>query len=471
MAPSQRSQPEDELEDLPPIDGDVDDAPDSQAELDSLDLEGDDSLDDTTGEDDPADASGLEQNEGQGSWLDEDADTPDLDMGETGLTDFDDGRAEADDGSEPDLTGEEFGLLDATDRAVQDAGDEGPVDPDEELRDADLPALDADEEGDGEDARFWEGRLVVEEPLGLAWAPEPWVRVGAPLAVGQATALACAARGALLAGRSEAGPCELVRVDLEGSLEPLTAYGVNGSQVVVLAADGPQVAAIVHGGRLFWSDTGGVAFRAAAEGTAVADALVAAGVLWVQTLGGGLLVSTDAARSFARCAIGGMVCALARAGPSGVAALILDDARRPVALLRGGSDGTISREPVDAPEARAPGLLASRGRWIAYAGRGGVVRRGPDGWRSFAWDGRVTSLAFVDDAGTLVAPTYSDADDTTGLVRLDAAGRVSVVARVGASPGYPDSDGRVRALACDDSRGVVWMAGGFGVAAFAFSDR
>jgi hypothetical protein len=100
-------------------------------------------------------------------------------------------------------------------------------------------------------------------------------------------------------------------------------------------------------------------------------------------------------------------------------------------------------------------------------------------WRSFAWEGRVTALAFVDDDGTLVAATYADADDTTGLVRLDVAGRAAVVARIGAVQNVVDpsdaaiqrADGRTLALAYDDFRGVVWAAGGFGLAAFAVGAR
>jgi hypothetical protein len=50
-----------------------------------------------------------------------------------------------------------------------------------------------------------------------------------------------------------------------------------------------------------------------------------------------------------------------------------------------------------------------------------------------------------------------------------------VVARIGAvqtvrdssSAGVAGADGRTLAIACDDSRGVVWVAGGFGLAAFA----
>jgi hypothetical protein len=117
------------------------------------------------------------------------------------------------------------------------------------------------------------------------------------------------------------------------------------------------------------------------------------------------------------------------------------------------------------------------------------MRRGADGiWASHAWEGRITALAFVDDAGTLVAATYSEADDTTALVCLGAPGsaagelRAQVVARIGPArgpggadgvagaddgEGALDADARVLALAYDDARGVVWVAGGFGVAAFA----
>jgi hypothetical protein len=75
-------------------------------------------------------------------------------------------------------------------------------------------------------------------------------------------------------------------------------------------------------------------------------------------------------------------------------------------------------------------------------------------------------MGFVDDGGTLLVATYSDVEDVTGLVRIDAGGRLSVVARIGALREQGNSDGRVLNLACDDARGVVWLVGGFGVAAF-----
>jgi len=40
------------------------------------------------------------------------------------------------------------------------------------------------------------------------------------------------------------------------------------------------------------------------------------------------------------------------------------------------------------------------------------------------------------------------------------------VASIGATRADPESDGQVTALAHDEARGVVWVAGGFGIAAF-----
>jgi hypothetical protein len=96
-----------------------------------------------------------------------------------------------------------------------------------------------------------------------------------------------------------------------------------------------------------------------------------------------------------------------------------------------------------------------------------VQRRAESGWEPRTWEGHVVALAYLDDAGTLVAATYADADDTTALVRVDAQGRASVVARIGATGTDGDADGRATALAHDEARAVVWVVGGFGVAAFA----
>jgi hypothetical protein len=126
-------------------------------------------------------------------------------------------------------------------------------------------------------------------------------------------------------------------------------------------------------------------------------------------------------------------------------------------------------EPGDPPEARVPAVRAARGGTEARAARrGGVLTRIPGGeWTAHRWAGIVTAIAFLDDAGTLLAATYSDLDDSTALVSLDAAGHAAVVARLGASRSSAESDGRVLSMAHDEARGVVWLAGGFGVATFA----
>src|SRR5579883_910473 len=144
---------EDELDELPPLDGDANDAPEAEPEVEIDDLEdaSEASLDDATGEDDPADTDELDLDESDSGWLEEPSDTPDLDLGEVAITDFAEAETAADDAEEPGAGEEDFGFGDAPERGGLDSGDEGPLDDDEELREQDLPALDADEEGDLED--------------------------------------------------------------------------------------------------------------------------------------------------------------------------------------------------------------------------------------------------------------------------------------------------------------------------------
>lgn len=478
---------EDDLEELPPLDGDVKDAPEPEPEPgDLIGDDGDSSLDDSTGEDDPVDAEGLDLEEREKGWLQEPADAPDLDLGDVAIVDFGGEAPAAEDVDEPGVGDEDFGFGSSPERGGLDGGDEGPVGADEELREADLPQLDADEEGDLEDAALVDAGFAADEPVGLPWAAEPWSRVGAPVALASATAVACAGRGALVAGREDGGAAEIVRIDLEGTSQSLATAGLDAGAVKALAVEGDVVAALVERGRLMVSQDGGATFAPAAEGVAATDMALVAGALWVRTTAGALAVVrgsvVDVEPSPAT-----WISAMTRDVGAGVAALVSDDAGRVSGLVRarGTNDGAVEHEAVDGPDGvglRA--VLAVRGVHVAYAGRrGGVVRRGADGtFVTHLWHGRITALAFVDDAGTLVAATYSEADDTTALVCLDAGGRASVVARIGPARAQPGADGsasaedgvegletdaRVLALAHDDARGVVWIAGGFGVAAFA----
>ena len=479
---------DEDLEELPPLDGDVRDGPEPEPEAgELLGDDGDGSLDDSTGEDDPVDTDELDLEEREKGWLEEPTDAPDLDLGDVAIVDFGGAAPAAEDADEPGVGDEDFGLGNAPERGGLDGGDEGPVDADEELREADLPQLDADEEGDLEDAALVDAGFAADEPVGLPWAAEPWSRVGAPVALASATAVACAGRGALVAGREEGGAAEIVRIDLEGTSQSLATTGLDVGTVKALAVEGDVVAALVDRGRLMVSHDGGASFAPTAEGIAATDLALVAGALWVRTTGGGLAVIRETAVDVQPGTVGpGSISAMTRDAGAGVAALVSDDTGRVSGLVRarGTNDGAVEHEGVDGPDGvglRA--VLAVRGVHVAYAGRrGGVVRRGVDAtFVTHLWDGRITALAFVDDAGTLVAATYSETDDTTALVCLDAGGRARVVARIGPARGQPGADGaasedgidgletdaRVLALAHDDARGVVWVAGGFGVAAFA----
>jgi hypothetical protein len=479
---------DEELGELPPLDGD-DDEPDAvaPAEIDEALETAGDPFDDSTGEDAAVDPADFEPLAREASWVDEPTDARDLDLGDTGLADFDESRIVADDSDEPVIAGDDVAFGDGPERVSLDAGDEGPLDADEELRDEDLPAFDSDEEGEPDEAGFWDEKAIVEASASLPWANHPWSGVGAPLPVVRARALVCVPRGALVAVQLDrsAGAArrrvpvrsratELARVDLEGAVDVVDTSSVedlDGVEIDAVASGVDRVALVLSDGRLFVSAGAPPRFERRAEGVIAADVLSLGETMWIRTRAGGLAVSTDGARSFARCAAPGRVVAIAPDGTDRIAALVVGEEEGAVALLRGSRDGTVIREPIDAPPPgrgdSAP-AFATRGRLVAYAGPTGVVRRGVDGtWRSSSWAGRVTAAAFADAEGTLLVATYSEADDATSLVRLDAGGKASVVARVGATPDHSDGDGMVLALACDDSRGVVWLAGGFGVAAFA----
>jgi hypothetical protein len=295
--------------------------------------------------------------------------------------------------------------------------------------------------------------------------------VGAPLALVQAHALAFIARGALVSAQTEAGVREMMRVDLEGAAEPLAVPGFDVQAVRRLSADATTVAVVLDGGEVFLGDAEAVHFEAVAPGVSVADAVIAGGALWVRTTSGALLYSTDRGRSWARCPVPGTVVALERdEGGADVAALVTDDTRQPIALVRATAAGALVRTSLEGLAAvSVPAVFAARGGSFAYVARTGrLLRVRPDaGWTSFDWDGKITALSFVDASSTLLVATYAEADEATALVRLDAAGLPAIVARLGPAVDLPDSDGRVGAIASDDSRGVVWVAGGFGVVAFA----
>ena len=468
-----------DLQDLPPLDGDAGETSPGDTDRDDEDLGSEKSpggLDDATGEDDEPHPDDLEVDAGEGRWLDESADAPDLDLGDDLGLDLSKSEPTATaDTDDAGPAGEDPGVGEGLETRGIDTGEEGPEGPDEELRDQDLPDLGAAEEDEIDDGLVEADRLTGDDPMALKWASTPWARVGAPVPFARASAVACAARGALVAGRGESRRPELVRVDLEGACQAVAAEGLGGADIRALSVEGEVVAVIVDGGGVFLSRNAGTWFEPLLEDIVASDVVVASGILWVRSSAGGLY--TAAATSIPGTsstrlrlepfAAGARVGAIAQDGAGQVLALLVDAENRPTGLLRGKREGSIERETLECTEPCGPGLVAAHGEHVAYAARRGVVRRGGDGvWREFAWDGTVVALAFVDADGGLVAAIYSDTDDTTGLVQVDDEGAPRLMAVLGPTQADIESDGRASAIACDEPRGVVWIAGGFGVAAF-----
>jgi hypothetical protein len=222
--PRRLDEEDDTLAELPELDGDDDEhGPQDESEAESedgaeLDVGegGTSDLDDATGEGDPLDELSDEGGESEGSWL--------LDAAPADLADVDVLPEIPDDPRSPGsllLDNEELGVGDddfdlggdESGSVGMDAGEEGPSDADEELRDEDLPALDADDDGEVDESTLYE-LSVGDEDTTLPWPEEPWTMAMSPLDVGQVVAIACAPRG--LVARLESG--QVVQIDLDGEV-------------------------------------------------------------------------------------------------------------------------------------------------------------------------------------------------------------------------------------------------------------
>jgi hypothetical protein len=172
--------------DLPPLDGtiggaDVDEEnegiaqPDENLDADAANELGD-AFDDSTGEGDALEEITVEGAEG--GWLVDADDANALDVGVFDFSLSDETRLL--DEEEPEVRHGADEELGADEEAVHaDGGEEGPLADDEELREEDLPALDADEDGDVDDASLYEGNSIgLDLDEGLRWDDRAWARVG-----------------------------------------------------------------------------------------------------------------------------------------------------------------------------------------------------------------------------------------------------------------------------------------------------
>ena len=318
MPEPKRPAEEDELDELPAIDGGDGDG-EEETDPENLDddeppEDGGDPFDDATGENDPVEEAEVSGDES--GWLDDAGDSEGLDVGTPDTFSAEEegsvlleGAEEADDaGMEDDLP---EGGADADGRSlVGDAGEEGFADEEEEVREEDLPRLDADgDETEMDDADLL-GELpdeaVGEEPR-PPWDDRAWERVDVGLAgLAGVAAFSCGPAGLVVAGQG------LARIDRAGRVTALEGIGLRGGAPRAIAVDGDFIVVSTPRAGVLVSKDGGAAFQEANGWQELLPAdqreggldLVLAGEdLWGRGRSGALFWSPDRGATWARARV------------------------------------------------------------------------------------------------------------------------------------------------------------------------
>src|SRR5688572_13074962 len=165
-SPAMKGEVDDWLSELPPLDGAEDEPAAEDGMHDDLLPDGDEdaSLDDSAADDLEVD-DGVDIADDAPSAAEDDEQWQ-ADVGEPELDLTDDASGEATDADAPGLGESDLDLDDDLPPSADDAGEEGTTDAVEQSLDEELPALDADDEGDFEDALLLETGLMVPPPEG-----------------------------------------------------------------------------------------------------------------------------------------------------------------------------------------------------------------------------------------------------------------------------------------------------------------
>ncbi len=486
---------EDELDELPPIDGDGGDGEDPEAGPEDLDEEiddGGDPMDDSTGEDDPVDeleGSETETVETESSWLN-DADEDDaLDVGAPdALGEERESGALLEGAEETDVGVEDLAFGSEDESIVADAGEEGFLEEEEALREEDLPRLDSGDDAEMDDADLGDALPdddAAEETL-PPWDDRAWDRVegaagGLADPIAAVSSVACAGSAVLVAGEG------LAQIDAAGKVTALEALGLRGGAPSAIATDASDAAVIVlstpRAGVLVSRD-GGKSFVEAndwracvaredagreAAGAALGSLVMCGADLWGRTRMGALVWSGDRGATWTR----------ANGAPARVDAIAIDAVTSElVAIARAdagtcievrGTAGRVAVTPCGPlPPAPVMALAANGGRVaVALAGRGAFRTNDAGGWSRLEGTASLTAIAYG-PSGTLVVALCSEGEGRAWIVEARGHdGPARIVAELGDAPTTheDESDARVRALAWDESRGVMWAAGAFGLVA------
>jgi hypothetical protein len=157
---------------LPALDGEDDGFDPDDADAITMLEEGASDLDDSTAEDAPHED--ISDGGAEGGWLLDSEDATALDVGAFDVAIGAEVRILEDDEPEPRAMLDD--PLADQEAFVSDAGEEGPLGEDEELREEDLPALDADDDGDVPDEALFDDRSLLTADDDLHWDDRAWGR-------------------------------------------------------------------------------------------------------------------------------------------------------------------------------------------------------------------------------------------------------------------------------------------------------
>ena len=473
---------EDELDDLPPIDGDeVEEEGDETEELDEEPLDGGDPMDDSTGEGDPLedeeDITGAES-----GWLDDADESDGLDVGTPDTFGSEDESPTLLEGAdEPDLGEDELsfggGVGGEGDSLVGDAGEEGFEDEEEDLREEDLPRMDSGQDDtEGDDSDLLEGlpdEEVSEEPR-PPWDDRAWERVEGAAEVPAVDVLACGADGLVVGGQG------LGRIARGGvTVAPLDALGLRGAPRGI-ALDGGRVFVSTGRAGVLVSDDGGRSFREAngwrsllvpSEAEGALEIVTVAGELWGRGAAGTLVWSGDGGATWALVLPDCRFEAIAGDATTGELVAVAREVAA-TTIARGAAGRVVLERTGALPDGRVLALAAEQGR-VAVALPRGAFRLEGEVWTRLDGTAGLTAMTFARRDGTLLIALHSEGEGRAWLLEARAGAPALTVAELGdAGGGTNDAgeeadgdDARVRALCWDADAGAVWAAGGFGLAA------
>jgi hypothetical protein len=461
--PEPEVEQDEELGELPPLDGEGDDVEPPVEDLEDDGPEELNLLDDATGEADPVDDTdlpaamegGLEDAEG----------AEDLDVGGDDLDDLDH-PGQLDDADEPGVGDEDFGLDVEGAALAGDAGEEGPEGADEDLREEDLPRLDADDDGELEDDAFaevWPGVAEDERP---PWDDRAWERAAAALAE-DAGMVRCvvpldADQVAVVGGATVLRVSPVGVRPLGGAVGEAAIHGAAIAGVAGLS-DGAVVAATGQGD--VWlvdeasaRELSGV--RALAAGSVVE--LAAQGDrIWARTADGALLASADRGERWELLAADSVLAATATPAGELVAVTGL---RARANVVRGAALAAWGPPLPPFPEGARP-IVRARGNVVVVGALGAGAFRSEGGgpWTRLEGTSGVTALTLLDDDGTTLVALHAPSEDRSWIARAGADGVARIVIELGGE-GDEGDDPRVLDLAWSDASRMAWAVGPFGVA-------